>query len=349
MRMKITAAANRIHPGKADRRWLFVLRTFWFHRPTRRWFRQIAETSWLRALFDKRPSLAERLHRPYQQSHLGIAERHRFLREHYDACGQVNWQPFCLRVADDEPLTLARITGRDGSEFLVFISMRGSAHKEGEWLVCLSGRGYGFCEYSVTLSLRRGEAGPILFIGGLQGPGGGAGRERVREMTRALQGARPRDLILEIARAIAAAAGCSAIEMVNSATHIYRNPRKRKTLFFDYDRFAQEEGATATARHSWLLPLARPVRDLQELPSKKRAQYARKQALIESVRSAVTATIRTTIHLQPEIPVAPVGTAGSAIAPDSATSEQAAGLILQALTAGQVPPSGNHPDGGTPI
>lgn len=167
--------------------------------------------------------------------------------------------------------------------------MRESAHKEGEWLLCLHPLENETPLYSISLSLRLARPGDdrVLFIGGLQGPAGDNAREIVRQLTRQCYGIRPRNLLLDVTRAIAKTSGCVRLDLVSSQSHIYNHRRKRKKLFFDYDQFAREESGTPTDDATWALPLKNVARDITEIPSKKRAEYRRKQALLDEITTSV--------------------------------------------------------------
>lgn len=165
--------------------------------------------------------------------------------------------------------------------------MRNSALKEGEWLACISQGEEETCEYIISFSLREAPRGPAIFIGGLQGPKGSDARERVRFITRMLYGVRPKDLLLSVVRAICQAINGATIEIVDSQHHIYRDPRKKKTIGFDYDEFAIDENGIHTGRGSWSLPLHRTPKPIHEVPSKRRKEYQRKYMVLDQIAQEI--------------------------------------------------------------
>lgn len=294
--VSIVRLSGKIYPHSGIKRTLFIFRSHLIYRAlTREWIHQIERTPWLLALLEQRPSLLERIHRPYQQSHFTTRQRLHSVSAHYAACARIGWQKFCTRVAD-QPLILANFVGKNDEEFVIFLSMRASAHKEGEWLICFSGACLARCEFSVTLSFRQSPAGVVLFIGGLQGPVGVDAHGRVKEVTRALYGERPRNLMLEVVRTIARVAGCVGIELVSSATHVYQHARRRKNLHFDYDQFARDEAGVMTPDQTWLLPMSHPQKALSEIPSKKRSEYTKKYSLIHSIQSDITTRVMNAVQ-----------------------------------------------------
>ncbi|MHB9021584.1 MAG: VirK/YbjX family protein [Halothiobacillus sp.] len=276
--------AAELYPTDRIKRLLYRLRCLWFAACTRQWHGFLTSQDWLLELTHLKPMLLERIHRPYQQAHLGCPARLARVIEHYAACQAANWQAICLHLAR-QPWTLCTLRVKDGTAYRIVLWMRESAHKEGEWLLCLHPIDNETPLYSLSLSLRltRSSKDRVLFIGGLQGPAGGEARETVRQLTRQCYGERPRSLLLDVTRALAAASGCVQLDLVSSHSHIYNHRRKRKKLFFDYDQFALEEGGTRTDEATWALPLKHAARNLTEIPSKKRAEYSRKQALLERI------------------------------------------------------------------
>lgn len=294
--VSIVRLSEKIYPRHGIKRALFLVRAYLIYRAlTRDWIDWIECSPWLLALLEQRPNLLERIHRPYQQAHFTWRQRLHSVSAHYSACEQIGWQKFCARVAV-RPLILAHFVGKNDEAFVIFLSMRASAHKEGEWLICLSGTRLALCEFSVTLSFRQSPAGVVLFIGGLQGPAGVNAHDRVKEVTRALYGERPRNLMLEVVRTVAGVAGCIEIELVSSATHVYQHARRKKRLHFDYDQFARDEAGLMTRHQTWSLPLSHPQKALSEIPSKKRSEYTKKYSLIHSIQADVTARVMNAVQ-----------------------------------------------------
>jgi len=136
----------------------------------------------------------------------------------------------------------------------------------------------------MALAFRRQGAEHSLHIGCLQGPDGPGGREQVRVLTRGMYGLRPRDLLLQAARELAASAGYTHLELVSDAQHIHRSLRKRRSFAFCYDAFAREHGATPTLSRCWRIALQRARCPLEQVHARKRAETARRGALLDALR-----------------------------------------------------------------
>ncbi len=276
--------SRRLYAGQAARRWKFMLRSLVYARSHRAWLRYLGAHPWMLRVVVPRPELLERLHRPYQCVRFDRWARLHALRSHYDVCAQIGWQSLCRRMAR-APVALARIAAADGATHAVELCYDTRFGKEGEWVLNLS-RDASRC-YTMVLGFRRQAQAHGLYIGCIQGPDGPDARDRVRGLTKALHGARPRDLLLEAVRELARCAGCSRLELVSDAQHIYRSLRKRRSLCFSYDRFAAEAAGQRNAARCWDLPLQAPCRPLGQVDSRKRAVTARRRALLDDLRQQI--------------------------------------------------------------
>lgn len=276
--------SRRLYAEQPARRWKFLARSLLYGRSNRDWLGYLAQRPWTLRMVLRRPELAERLQRPYQCRRFDRWARLGALREHYDACEQIGWQVLCRRLARG-PVVLARVQGAHEQDCHVELRYDTRFAKEGEWACNLSD-GTRRC-YTMVLGLRRHAQGRALYVGCVQGPDGPDGREQVRRLTKAFHGQRPRDLLLEVVRELAACAGCAHIEMVSDGQHIYRSWRRRRRFAFSYDRWACELGAVRNARNCWALPLRGALRALEELDSRKRAAARRRRALLEALREQV--------------------------------------------------------------
>ena len=83
---------------------------------------------------------------------------------------------------------------------------------------------------------------------------------------------------------------------MSNATHIYRSWRYRKKkegkLLADYDSFWLSLGGQKQDNGHFMLPLAMPRKPMEEIASKKRAEYRRRYALLDSLTQHVTQATR---------------------------------------------------------
>ncbi len=126
-----------------------------------------------------------------------------------------------------------------------------------------------------------------MFIGGLQGPAG-EHRERVRGVTRACDGLRPKAAVIEALCAIGRELGMARIVAVARASHI---SSANDTQFrSDYDAFWLELGGVPID-DGYALPLSLPHRAIEDVPSNKRSAFRRRQALIADMSAQIQSHI----------------------------------------------------------
>jgi uncharacterized protein VirK/YbjX len=128
-----------------------------------------------------------------------------------------------------------------------------------------------------TLTFESGAQGrPVrVFVGGLQGPSG-CDRERVRTMTRACHGLRPKAAVMEAVTALCRLVGADRLTAVSRALHVSNTDAC--AFRSDYDAFWREMGGIGLSG-CFVLPLAMPHRNVSQVPSSKRSAFRRRRTL----------------------------------------------------------------------
>lgn len=130
-------------------------------------------------------------------------------------------------------------------------------------------------------SLSSGKRGAL--IGGLQGPAGADG-ERVREATRACHGLRPKAAVMEAIGEFCRMATVDTLTGVTKKTHV--SAATAVQFSADYDGFWRELGGVEVEGR-FVLPLRPHHRDISEVPSKRRAEFRRRQTLIAELLAQI--------------------------------------------------------------
>ena len=272
--------ALRIYPDQAKRRTRLLLRSLVLGGSSREWFALLDEDPLLRRWAHHHPEIAEKPHRPYQQRGRSAADRVSLLEAHYRSCRAAGWDDI-LEALCSGPVVLAGFVDRDDKPLELQLDRPGQFGKEGEFALNLVEKGERL--YTIAFSFREAGDGRELFIGCLQGPACESGRERVRSLTRACHGLRPRSLVFETMQWLAEQSGCVRLTATSSSDHIYRSLRKRRAVAFDYDACWQELGGELRTGGDWLLPLTPEHKPLESVASRKRAEAARRNALREQI------------------------------------------------------------------
>lgn len=279
------AVADRLY-GTAARRMFrrlkFRLRWFWYARAQRSLVHLLA-TEPLRPLAAKIPTLFEKLHRPYVHQGWSIHRRLAVLGAHYRWLSAPHLQPLRHALLGDE-IELASWTAEEVPLRLV-MAVDPVFTREGELVISLldaDSRRLG----SIALVNAGGDS---WWIGALQGLTGADARDCYRDLTRALQGIRPKTLLLIAAQQLARAGGTAELRAVGNSAHVYRARRYggARRVLADYDEFWSESGGERLDEGSYRLPLRYEVPPRESVPSKKRAMYERRRALVTALQQQI--------------------------------------------------------------
>ena len=183
----------------------------------------------------------------------------------------------------------------------VVLSLNDVSFHEGLWQIGLLGED-GNRLYSIGFGFT--DAGTLL-MGNVQGPSlKDDGLDRIRDATHAAHGMRPPHLLVHALRVLAAAWGATRLQGVDPENHVKGRWNLRDSrLRFDYRGFWAEHEAVRDDSGNWTLPLATTLRPLEEVPSKRRAMYRRRYAMLEALQVAVD-TLADARHAVAQTPVA---------------------------------------------
>ena len=139
-----------------------------------------------------------------------------------------------------------------------------------------------------------GPDGPSMWIGAMQGPNMENSKEIIKQITKACHTFRTKNLILYAAQAVARALDLKHIYAVTNygyyANNHIRTDRKLKTNFSD---FWKEAGGHATSDSRFdELPLTEARKTMEEVPTRKRAVYRRRFALMDEIDGAVAQNMK---------------------------------------------------------
>jgi uncharacterized protein VirK/YbjX len=283
-------AFGEIAPGlaweKTAYRRKFMLRSLATPLSTARLLSELAKHPHLMQMLQVQPGLPCRLHRPWLTVNMDRQHVLESLSWHYQMmCRQL---PATLThgYLSKQGVTLLTLTGKDEQQFTVRLCADAFMDKEGEaTLVFCDGQNTALAEMTFTLCQFEGKS--TLFIGGLQGAKAHVPHELIQGATKACHGLFPKRLLVEAAMTLGAAFPVEQIVAVSNDTHIYRSWRYRKKkegkLLADYDSFWLSIGGEKQDNGNFMLPLVMPRKPMEEIASKKRAEYRRRYALLDSL------------------------------------------------------------------
>jgi uncharacterized protein len=274
-----TTAALKLH-----------LRALAAPRLTRGWLAVLNSDPALRELAALQPRLIHKIYRPWLSKRLCRQRRLAALAGHYRFIVQQGLGEAVVQAARGG-LQLAAFTGKSGAHYTIELRAVVPMEREGELVLQLLC--HGTLVYSLAFSFMQEGPQRQVAIGCVQGPQCGAGLELGREATRDLHGLRPKNLLVRLASQLGHAWGCDHLVLVgnHNRTVCAKSLRKGKVKA-DYDSLWQELGASLRPDGDWQLgcaPLQAP--DLEEVPSKKRAEVRRRHDLMTQVNFAVLGSL----------------------------------------------------------
>lgn len=291
-------STGRYQPGerwqKARWRRKFMLRSLVMPVKTVRLLNHLAQTAHGEALLAAQPCLPCRLHRPWLAA--GLKRRHvlNAIIEHYETMDLILPAHAMKGYLSPDGWTLAALEGKNDSRYRLTLLADHSLDKEGEATLTLSDENNEALA-RLTFTLCHWHNYLTLFIGGLQGAKAHLPHSAIQQATKNCHGLFPKRIVLEAARSLARHAGAEQILAVSNQTHIYRSLRYRRSkeamLFASYDAFWAESGGTPDDNGHYRLPLSVPPRPLEEIASKKRAEYRRRHALLERLHQDITTSL----------------------------------------------------------
>ena len=168
----------------------------------------------------------------------------------------------------------------------VVLSLNDVSFHEGLWQIGLVGAD-GMRLYSIGFGFTDAQT---LLMGNVQGPSlKDEGLDRIRDVTHAAHGMRPPHLLVHTLRVLAAQWGATRLQGVDPENHVKGRWNLRDSrLRFDYRAFWAEHDGVRDEGGNWSLPLATSLRPLEEVPTKRRAMYRRRYAMLEALQLAVS-------------------------------------------------------------
>lgn len=133
-----------------------------------------------------------------------------------------------------------------------------------------------------------------LWIGAMQGPNMEDARDIIKRVTKRCHAYRTKNLILHATQEVAKALGLKHIYAVTNygyyAMNHIRMDRKLKTSFSDF--WAEAGGTPCEDQRFYELPLSEYRKSMDEVPTRKRANYRRRYAMLDEIDANIVAGMK---------------------------------------------------------
>lgn len=273
---------------KGSHRRKFLLRSLAMPFATAHFLSRLVDQPHLARKLHMQPGLPCRLHRPWLSVNLTRQQASEAICWHYDTFHRLLPEGMVNSYLTTSGCTLARLTGKDEQSYSIRLWSDAALDKEGEATLTF----YDALETPLarlTFTVCPFNGLTTLYIGGLQGPKSHVPHEAIQGATKACHGLFPKRLLVEAAMMLAQFLEVEAIRAVSNETHIYQSLRYRKKklrqLHADYNSFWESLGGVVDGQRDFVLPLMMPRKPIEEIASKKRAEYRRRYELLDSLQS----------------------------------------------------------------
>ena len=283
MLKRLLNAARFTHPGTKKRprrqtatqfaRCAFHLEAF------RAWLGDPANPA-LQETLAQRPSLIMCAIHPYLNADWGFEQKLKKISEHYRL---LNGRLGILRFTPPAFIALAV-----GGDIQIRLHKYVYTEHEGELTVSLY-RGDQRL-YSLTFTLGQIGGQLVAYVGALQGLGGSEALEIYRSLTHLMHGLRPRDLLVTAFRLLCCSLGVARILAISDRKRICSNSYHSSgtQTISSFDNAWMECGGVAVDDAFFELSPRLVQRAAEDTPSRKRAQYRRRYAMIDVMAQQIS-------------------------------------------------------------
>jgi hypothetical protein len=289
-------SSGQLMPGLAWKnpayRRKFMLRSLATPFTTATLLSRLAVQPQLLEMLQIQPGLPCRLHRPWLSMNMPRQNAAVALTSHYQMMAERLPMQVMNAWLSGRGMTLATLTGRDEQIFTIRLIADAFLDKEGEaTLIFSDANNTVLAVLTFTLCLFEGKS--TLYIGGMQGAKSDVPHEMIQAATKSCNGLFPKRLLVEAAMVFGKEMNVETLRAVSNETHIYRSMRYRRKkqdkLHADYNSFWESLGGSLEANGDYRLPLTMPRKPMEEIASKKRAEYRRRYELLDGLQAQTVA------------------------------------------------------------
>lgn len=243
-----------------------------------------------RAILAENPFPMEQVTRAFFYAGSTFAERVALTRHHYELL-QARLQPEAFRACSTFH-GLRIWQSEDDASWQTSLAFAPGQRKEGHLSLVMTAGGVSL--YQMMFWLDRDKDGtPELYIGAMQGPNAANAKDLIKDITKRSFRYRTKNLILYMTQAVARSLGVQHIYAVtNDGYYAQNHVRRDRKLKTDFGAFWEEAGGWKTDDPRFdELPLIEPRKTMEEVPTRKRAQYRKRFAFLDAIDAQIAASM----------------------------------------------------------
>jgi len=181
-----------------------------------------------------------------------------------------------------------------GPDYLIVMDKPSWFQREGIFTINIFRQNLRLISLCFSFDIENGER--IVVIGAVQGRRIDGALDEYRQLTKLANGMRPRDFLIDIVRILGAVMGAQRMIAISDACRQHRSPYfgrdTKRTLALDYDEIWRDRGGVPRSDGFFELSIDRQVRDIDEIPSKKRQMYRQRYAMMDAIEERIRKTLK---------------------------------------------------------
>ena len=258
------------------------------HKDVRWWF-EISDNPLLGQALERFREMHGVVYWPYIHSAWQVRQRLNAVDQHYRLLGG---RATIIAHAIGSELELASL-GDHFDGLRIVIDKAEWFVREGEVVLNLFVVDQRLLSVAFTLGMEAGRR--VAYVGAIQGSNAPGTLDVFRNVTHALYGMRPRDLLMTALKLLCMEIAVEGMLAVSDAARVhyssYFGGGRKDKLLLKYDEVWVEHGGARLESGFFEIPLRMSHREPRDVPTRKRAAYRRRYAMLDKLAFDVAATV----------------------------------------------------------
>lgn len=282
--IRVYGLGRKMHPGLSlnsiKHQAILMVRALACLSDIRKWY-EISDNPMLTGALRRFPLMSGAMYWPYINYTWPMTRKLATIDQHFR---MLDGPAAIIAHATFEELELARLDEAYAGLRLVMDKTKWFL-REGEIVLNLFVNDQRF--YSIAFTLGVDDGQPLLYVGALQGSNVDTAQDIYRNITHALHGMRPRDLLMVALKLLCAELGVNRIWAISSDKRQHNSPYFGKShqdkVLVAYDEVWQEHGGIALDNGFFEIPVNVIQKDMSDIPTRKRATYRRRYLMLDKL------------------------------------------------------------------
>ncbi len=250
----------------------------------RNWY-EISDNPLLSQALKRFPLIAGAMYWPYINHTWPMQRRLKTIDQHFRMLGG---PAAIIARATFEEVELARFVEEYAGLRLV-LDKASWFLREGEIVLNLFIHDQRYYSIAFTLGIDAGQ--PLIYVGALQGSNVNAAQGIYRDITHALHGIRPRDLLMVSLKLLCVELGINRIWAVSGDNRQHNSPyfgnTHKEKILVAYNEVWLEHGGIELDNGFFEIPAVVRYKDMNEIPTRKRANYRRRYLMLDRLAAEI--------------------------------------------------------------